>query len=92
MCEERGEGAQKARRLIDRARRCIELLGTKLAQVPDDDSAAEKLTRMSEVMTELEGLVEGISQLVMEENGTGADEERPSRTVVAPPPPRTGLR
>ena len=94
MCEERGERAQKARKLIDRAKRCIELLGTRLAQVPDDDSATEKLTRMSEIMTELEGLVEGISQFVTEENAAGASRDLPASSVTAPSesPPRTGLR
>jgi hypothetical protein len=91
MCEERGERAQKARRLIDGAKKCIELLRTKLAQVPDDDSAAEKLTRMSEVMTELETLVEGIGQLATG-HASSADDDRPVSKVAAPAesPPRSG--
>ena len=93
MCQERGERAQKARRLIDRAKRCIELLGTNLAQVSDDDSAAEKLRRMSAIMTELEGLVEGIGQLVTG-HANGANEELRASTVATPlqSPPRPGVR
>jgi hypothetical protein len=92
MCHERGEREQKARRLIDRAKRCIELLGTTLAQVPDDDSATEKLSRMSEIMTGLEALVDGISQLMC--HASSANDDLPSKTVVGPSqsPPRGGFR
>jgi hypothetical protein len=89
MCDERDENAQKAGRLIDGAKRCIELLGTKLAQIPDDDSAAEKLMQLSEIMTDLEALVDGIGQLVTR-HARGAEDLSVSTVAALPSPSSSG--
>jgi hypothetical protein len=86
MCDEH---AQKAGRLIDGAKRCIELLRTRLAQIPDDDSAAEKLMQLSEIMTDLEVLVEGIGQLATGD-ACGAEDLSVSTVAALPSPSSSG--